>query len=177
MDSGLSWPWTASNEPPDHDGSAAVQTELDWAPDTSAQPAPADESATAAPAAAGVDDAGAGLGSARIGTGVFSSRYAGAMLLYGFTHWVGAGDVFASGIGVSAPRGDYRFDDVAILNTARSAQSGLGRATYPALHRDLVPEDQDLRVLSGVTPCQSTSQPNTPDHEQIDETDQHERRA
>ena len=33
-------------------------------------------------------------------------------------------------------------------------------ANLPPQHRNLVPQDQDLRVLGGVTPARSTSQPN-----------------
>jgi hypothetical protein len=44
-------------------------------------------------------------------------------------------------------------------------------------HRDLMPQDQDLRILSGVTARQEHRPAEHPDHEQIDETDQHGRRA
>jgi hypothetical protein len=45
-----------------------------------------------------------------------------------------------------------------------------------AQHRDLMPEDQNLGVLSGA--ARQEHQPaEHPDHEQADETDQHERRA
>jgi hypothetical protein len=44
-------------------------------------------------------------------------------------------------------------------------------------HRDLMPEDQDLRVLSGVTARQEHQPAEHPDHEQVDETDKHGRRA
>ena len=52
------------------------------------------------------------------------------------------------------------------------------RAGYlPAQDRDLVPEHQDLRVLSGVIPRQENQPAEHPDHGQVDEADQHERRA
>ena len=44
-------------------------------------------------------------------------------------------------------------------------------------HRDLVPEDQDLRVLGSVTARQEHHPAEHPDHEEVNETDQHERRA
>jgi hypothetical protein len=44
-------------------------------------------------------------------------------------------------------------------------------------HRDLVPEDQDLCVLSGVTPGHEHQPAEHPDHGQVDETDEDERRA
>lgn len=47
----------------------------------------------------------------------------------------------------------------------------------PAQDRDLVPEHQDLRVLSGVIPRQENQPAEHPDHGQVDEADQHERRA
>ena len=44
-------------------------------------------------------------------------------------------------------------------------------------HRDLVPEDQDFRVLGGMAARQERQPAEHPDHEQIDEADEHERRA
>jgi hypothetical protein len=44
-------------------------------------------------------------------------------------------------------------------------------------HRDLMPQNQDLRVLGGVAASQERQPAGHPDHEQVDETDQHERRA
>jgi hypothetical protein len=45
----------------------------------------------------------------------------------------------------------------------------------PAQDRDLVPEHKDLRVLRGVTPRQEHQPAGYPDHEQVDEADDHER--
>jgi hypothetical protein len=42
-------------------------------------------------------------------------------------------------------------------------------------HRDLVPQDQDLDVLDGITARQQYQPAEHPDHEQVDETDKHER--
>jgi hypothetical protein len=42
-------------------------------------------------------------------------------------------------------------------------------------HRDLVPEDQDLDILDSITPRQQYQPAEHPDHEQVDETDKHER--
>jgi hypothetical protein len=47
----------------------------------------------------------------------------------------------------------------------------------PAQNRDLVPEHQDLRVPSSVIPRQQHQPAEHPDHEEIDEADEHERRA
>src|SRR6266542_2993865 len=135
---------------------AMEQAELDLgsAPDMSAQPAPTGEPATAAPAAGRAG--GAGHGSARIDTGVFACRYAGSMLLYGFTHQVGADTVFAGAAGMAAHRGGRRFDDVAILG-ATSMVFSLGFASLeqakhpdraqvgPVAGIDVLPELRTLR--------------------------------
>ena len=42
-------------------------------------------------------------------------------------------------------------------------------------HRHLMPQYQDLRVLGGVASRQQRQPAEYPDHEQVDETDQHER--
>jgi hypothetical protein len=47
----------------------------------------------------------------------------------------------------------------------------------PMQHRDLVPEYQDLDVLSGIAPRQEHQPAEHPDHGQVDKTDHHERRA
>jgi hypothetical protein len=47
----------------------------------------------------------------------------------------------------------------------------------PPHDRNLVPEHQDLRVLGGVTSRQEHQPAEHPDHEQVDETNEHERRA
>ena len=47
----------------------------------------------------------------------------------------------------------------------------------PTQHCDLVPQHEDLRILRGVTPGQERQPAEHPDHEQVDETDQHEPRA
>ena len=47
----------------------------------------------------------------------------------------------------------------------------------PPQHCDLMPQHQDLRVLGGVTARQEHQPAEHPDHEQVDKTDQHERRA
>jgi len=44
-------------------------------------------------------------------------------------------------------------------------------------HRDLMAEDQDLRVLGGVTARQQHQPAEHPDHEQVDEANGHERRT
>ncbi len=44
-------------------------------------------------------------------------------------------------------------------------------------HGDLVPQDEDLRVLSSVTARQQHQPAEHPDHEQVDEANEHERRA
>ena len=46
-----------------------------------------------------------------------------------------------------------------------------------AQHRHLMPQHEDLRVLGSVTARQQRQPAEYPDHEQIDKTDQHERRA
>jgi hypothetical protein len=45
----------------------------------------------------------------------------------------------------------------------------------PPQDRDLVPQDQDLRVLSGIITSQKHQLAERPDHEQVDEADEHER--
>jgi hypothetical protein len=52
-------------------------------------------------------------------------------------------------------------------STVRSAQSGLGRATCPSQNRDLMSEDQDLRVLPGVTARQQHEPAEHADHAQL----------
>jgi hypothetical protein len=47
----------------------------------------------------------------------------------------------------------------------------------PTQDRDLVPQYEDLRILRGVIPRQEHQPARHPDHEQVDETDQHKRRA
>jgi len=42
---------------------------------------------------------------------------------------------------------------------------------------DLVPENQDLRVLTGTAPRKERQPAEHPDHKQIDKADEHERRA
>jgi len=44
-------------------------------------------------------------------------------------------------------------------------------------HRDVVPQHQDLRVLGDVTSDQERQPTEHPDHEQVDEANEHERRA
>ena len=125
----------------------AEQAELDWPLDTSTQPVPASQPATAAPAAASVDDAaGAGQGSARIGAGVLTSRYAGSMLLYGFTDRVGAGDVFACAATTAGLARGRRFDDVAILN-AVSVVFSLG---FASLEQAKHPDRTQLGAVAGI---------------------------
>ena len=53
-------------------------------------------------------------GSARVGSGSYSSRYAGAMLLFPYLHRVGAEAIFASVAGGPA----RRYDDLAVLSSA-----------------------------------------------------------
>jgi hypothetical protein len=43
--------------------------------------------------------------------------------------------------------------------------------------RDLMPENQDLRVLGGIAPRQERQLAERPDHEQVGKADEHERRA
>jgi hypothetical protein len=43
--------------------------------------------------------------------------------------------------------------------------------------RDLPPQHEDLRVLGGVTTRQEHQPAEHPDHEQVDEANEHERRA
>ena len=50
-------------------------------------------------------------------------------------------------------------------------------ADVPAQDRDLVPEHEDLRVLNGIAPYQEHQPAEHPDHEQVDEADEHEPRA
>ena len=47
----------------------------------------------------------------------------------------------------------------------------------PAQDCDLVPEHEDLRVLSSVIPRQEDQPAEHPAHEEVDESDEHERRA
>jgi hypothetical protein len=46
-----------------------------------------------------------------------------------------------------------------------------------AQDRDIVPQDQDLRVLGGIAPRQERQPAEHPDHEQVDKADEHERRS
>jgi hypothetical protein len=45
----------------------------------------------------------------------------------------------------------------------------------PTQHRDLMPQDEDLRILRGVTAHQERQPAEHPDHEQVDEANEHER--
>jgi hypothetical protein len=47
----------------------------------------------------------------------------------------------------------------------------------PTQDRDLVPEHKNLRVLRGFIPRQEHQPAERPDHEEVDEADEHERRA
>ena len=47
----------------------------------------------------------------------------------------------------------------------------------PTQDCDLVPEHEDLRILGLVIPRQEHQPAKHPDHEQVDKTDEHERRA
>ena len=58
----------------------------------------------------------------------------------------------------------------------KGASLALGRDPTPQ-HSDLVPEHQDLCFVDGVTSHQGHQPAERPDKEQVDETDQHERRA
>jgi hypothetical protein len=49
--------------------------------------------------------------------------------------------------------------------------------TSQAQDGDLMPQDQDLRVLSSITSRQERQPVEHPDHEQVGKTDEHERRA
>jgi len=52
------------------------------------------------------------------------------------------------------------------------------RAGYlSAQDSDLMAQHEDLRVLSGITARQEHQPAKHPHHEQVDETDEHERRA
>src|SRR5680860_1508282 len=93
------------------------------------EPATAEPADTepAGPAGAGLDEvnepvvdepaAASGMtppGSGRVAEGSHRSRYAGAMLLYGYLHGVGAEGIFATLTGGPA----RRYDDLAVLTTA-----------------------------------------------------------
>ena len=62
-------------------------------------------------------------------------------------------------------------------STLRSAQSGLGAHDLSTHDRDLMARDQDLRILGGVTARQQHPPAKHPDHEEVDEAEEHERRA
>ena len=47
----------------------------------------------------------------------------------------------------------------------------------PPQDRDLVPQHEDLRILGSVIPGKEHQPAEHPDHEQVDETDLHDRRA
>jgi len=57
---------------------------------------------------------------------------------------------------------------------ARRAPAGTAALLAPR-HRDLMPQDQDPGVLDGITARQQYQPAEHPDHEQVDETDKHER--
>jgi hypothetical protein len=59
---------------------------------------------------------------------------------------------------------------------AWSAQSSLGARPAVAA-RDLMPQNEDLRVLSSVAASRQRQPAEHPDHEQVDQTDEHDRRA
>lgn len=61
--------------------------------------------------------------------------------------------------------------------TARSAQSGPGAGNLAAQDGDLIPEHQDLGVLGGVASGEEREPAEQLDHEQVDEADEHDRRA
>ncbi len=93
-------------EPPET-GPAATEAEAAPARATESEPEPAEsEPAEGGPVAGFV-------GSARVGTGTFPSRYAGAMLLLGYLHRVGAQALFGTLTGGPA----RRYGDLAVLTT------------------------------------------------------------
>lgn len=47
----------------------------------------------------------------------------------------------------------------------------------PPQYRDLMAKHEDLRVLGGITAGQEHQPAEHPDHEQVDEANEHERRA
>lgn len=47
----------------------------------------------------------------------------------------------------------------------------------PAQDRDLMTQQENLRILRSVTPCQQHQPAEHPDHEEIEEANEHERRA
>jgi hypothetical protein len=47
----------------------------------------------------------------------------------------------------------------------------------PPQDRDLVPQHEDLRILRGIAPHQQRQPAEYPDHEQVDQSDERERRA
>jgi hypothetical protein len=51
------------------------------------------------------------------------------------------------------------------------------RRDLPGQHPDLVAQHEDLRVLGGVTTRQQRQPAEPPDHEQVDEANEHECRA
>jgi hypothetical protein len=52
-----------------------------------------------------------------------------------------------------------------------------GPGDLPPQHSDLVPQHEDLRILPSVAARQQHQPAKDPDHEQVDHTDQHDRRA
>lgn len=59
--------------------------------------------------------------------------------------------------------------------TVRPVRSRAG--DLPAQDRDLVPEHEIFRVLRGVISGQEHQPAKNPDHEEVNETDEHDRRA
>jgi hypothetical protein len=57
------------------------------------------------------------------------------------------------------------------------AQNRASPRDLPTQHRDLMPQDEDLRILRDVTACQERQPAEHPDHGQVDEANEHKRRA
>jgi hypothetical protein len=66
---------------------------------------------------------------------------------------------------------------VAQWTTASSAYAEARVMPTTAQYRHLMPQHQDLCVLGGVAARQKRQPAEHSDHEQVDEADQHERRA
>ncbi len=128
---------------------SAAQEEIDLAGVATAGAGEPGIGVGAVPASESTVDEGAVSGregaAARVGAGTFTSRYAGATLLYPFFDLTDAEAVLAAAVG-AGPSGGVRFDDLAVL-TATSVCFGLG---FASLEQAKHPDRAQVGPVAGI---------------------------
>lgn len=116
--------------------------------DSSAQTATASVSVEPGALLSDVDGPGlvSPVGAARIGTGVFTTRYAGATLLYPFLSLLDTEAILSAALGTDAERTGVRFDDLAVL-TSTCVAFGLG---FASLEQAKHPDRAQVGPIAGI---------------------------